>query len=211
MLTQRYEIPTFFDFLRISIVRDCKGCEKPLDRNEKKLIKACKKGDKQAFDELIRRYYPYVKGFLTKTTSDEVLSDDLTQDTFLKIIQKIELFDLKQNISFGTYLITVAKNTYIDYCRRNCHISICIDDIILPDGSSVDDNIISKLESERLERMLDSIPPEQAQAIRLKYYEKLSLNEIAEISGVKPQTVKSRIHDGKVKLRKILKKEDGGK
>ena len=49
--------------------------------------------DRQAFDELIRLYYDYVSGFLRKTTLDETLSEDLTQETFLKMIRSIETFD----------------------------------------------------------------------------------------------------------------------
>lgn len=49
--------------------------------------------ERQAFDELIRLYYDYVSGFLRKTTLDETLSEDLTQETFLKMIRSIETFD----------------------------------------------------------------------------------------------------------------------
>lgn len=60
--------------------------------NEKALIKKCQRGDKQAFEELIRLYYDYVSGFLLKTTMDSTLSEDLTQETFLKMIRSIEKF-----------------------------------------------------------------------------------------------------------------------
>lgn len=58
--------------------------------NEKALIKKRLTGDRQTFDALIRLYYDYVSGFLLKTTSDEMLSEDLTQETFLKMIRNIE-------------------------------------------------------------------------------------------------------------------------
>lgn len=49
--------------------------------------------ERQAFDELIRLYYDYVSGFLRKTTLDETLIEDPTQETFLKMIRSIETFD----------------------------------------------------------------------------------------------------------------------
>lgn len=61
--------------------------------NDKALIKRCQRGDRQAFDELIRLYYDYVSGFLLKNTGDETLSEDLTQATFLKMIRSIEKYD----------------------------------------------------------------------------------------------------------------------
>lgn len=70
--------------------------------NEKALIKKCQRGDKQAFEELIRLYYDYVSGFLLKTTMDSTLSEDLTQETFLKMIRSIEKFDPSGSAAFGT-------------------------------------------------------------------------------------------------------------
>lgn len=70
--------------------------------NEKALIKKCQRGDKQAFEELIRLYYDYVSGFLLKTTMDSTLSEDLTQETFLKMIRSIEKFDPDGSAAFGT-------------------------------------------------------------------------------------------------------------
>ena len=70
--------------------------------NEKALIKKCQRGDKQAFEELIRLYYDYVSGFLLKTTTDSTISEDLAQETFLKMIRSIEKFDPDGSAAFGT-------------------------------------------------------------------------------------------------------------
>ena len=52
--------------------------------NEKEIIKRCQDGDKSAFDELIRTFYPYVGKYLLKLTGDKTLTEDLTQDVFFK-------------------------------------------------------------------------------------------------------------------------------
>ncbi len=175
--------------------------------NDIKLIKACQKGEKNAFEELIKLYYPYVKGYLLKNTQDELLTEDLIQETFLKVIEKIECFDINKKISFGTYIISIAKNTYIDYCKKEKHTFVCIDNIPIPDNTHLEDNIINKFDIIKLEKSLRKIPPEQAQAIRLKFFEYKSLNEIAEIQNTKAITIKSRIHDGKVKLKSLMQKD----
>ncbi len=172
--------------------------------NEKALIKKCQHGDQQAFDELIRLFYDYVFGFLLKTTTDETLSEDLTQETFLKMIRNIERFDPGGSAGFGTWLITIAKNCYIDHLRRN---RICLEDIEslpLEDEQNVADEVVRKIQYEQLLAEMDTLPPEQALAIRLKYVEDMTLAQIAERFGVQPKTIKSRIHDGTVKLRKKL-------
>lgn len=172
--------------------------------NEKALIKRCQRGDRQAFDELIRLYYDYVSGFLIKNTADEQLTEDLTQETFLKMINGIEKFDPGGSASFGTWLITIAKNCYIDHLRRKRIYPENIDELQIEDDKNVADEVERKLEYEQVMSALEALPPEQAIAIRLKYVEDMTLAQIAERFGVQQKTVKSRIHDGTVMLRKRL-------
>lgn len=172
--------------------------------NENALIKRCQRGDRQAFDKLIRLYYDYVSGFLLKTTLDESLSQDLTQETFLKMIRNIEKFDPGGSAGFGTWLITIAKNCYIDHLRRNRISLEDIEQLPLEDERDLADEVVQKIRYEQLLTELESLPPEQALAIRLKYVEDMTLAQIAERFGVPPKTIKSRIHDGTVKLRKKL-------
>ena len=172
--------------------------------NEKTLIKACQKGEKQAFEELIREFYPYVSKFLLKTTCDESLSEDLTQETFLKMIRSIEKYDPDGSARFGTWLVTIAKNCYVDHLRRNRVNLENIDDLQLNDPFDVASGIARKLQYEEVLRAIATLPKEQGLAIRLKYEEDLTLSEIAERFGVPPKTIKSRIHDGTVKLRRSL-------
>lgn len=76
--------------------------------NEKEIIKRCQNGDSAAFEELIRSFYPYVTKYLLKLTHDEVLTEDLTQDVFLKAIRAIEDYKPEGKASFATYIITIS-------------------------------------------------------------------------------------------------------
>ncbi len=172
--------------------------------NEKALIKKCQKGDKTAFEELIRLYYPYVSGFLLKATRDEMLTEDLTQDTFLKMVRNIEKYNTGGSAGIGTWLITIAKNCYIDHLRKNRIYLENFDDLPIADSKDVSDDVVKKLQYEQALRAIETLPQQQGIAIRLKYEEDMSLSQIAERFGVPSKTVKSRIHDGTVKLRKIL-------
>lgn len=118
--------------------------------NEKALIKRCQRGDRQAFDELIRLYYDYVSGFLRKATENETLCEDLTQETFLKMIRSIERFDPGGSASFGTWLITIARNCYIDQLRRNRILLEDIDSIQLEDARNVANEVERRLQYEQI-------------------------------------------------------------
>lgn len=176
--------------------------------NDIALIKKCQKGDKTAFEELIRLYYNYVFGFLLKSSGNETLTEDLTQETFLKMIQNIEKFDTSKKAMFGTWIITIAKNCYIDYLRKNRIYLENIDEIQLEDKVKLSDKVITKLEYEELINATYSLPEEQGIAIRLKYQEDMTLEQIATRLKLPSKTIKSRIHDGTVKLRKKLKTKE---
>ena len=177
--------------------------------NETQLIRRCQRGDRQAFETLIRQYYDYVSGFLLKATQYALLAQDLTQETFLKMIRSIETFDCNGAAGMGTWLVTIAKNCYVDYLRKNRIVREDVDDLPLSDGKDVSDLVARRLQYQKALAAIDSLPPEQGLAIRLKYVESLTLQEIAQRFGVPQKTIKSRIHEGTVKLRKLLKKEDG--
>lgn len=179
--------------------------------NEKGVIKRCQNGDKLAFDELIRFFYPYVSKYLTRLTCDYKLTEDLTQETFLKVIRSIDRYDPDGSAGFGTYIITIAKNSYIDFCRKNrVELYENIDDLggTEPPGSSnFEEDILRKLDYENVLGYINDLPPDQSAAIKLKYIDELTLKEIAELTGVPPKTVKSRIHEGVKKLRKRLSRK----
>lgn len=180
------------------------------NRNEKEIIKRCQSGDRDAFDQLIRMFYPYVNGYLLKLTRDEARAEDLTQDVFLKVIRTIERYDTGGRASFATYVITIAKNTFIDDTRRNKAAFAELSEIELPGGDDVEGKVITNMQYEEALRYLDALPPDQARVLRLKYIDEYTLKEIEHITGVPVKTVKSRIHEGTKKLRRIfaLHRED---
>ena len=168
------------------------------------LIRLAQRGEKKAFHELISLYYPYVTRFLLKLTQSQEISEDITQETFLKLIQKIDCFDVNGTASFSTYIITISKNLYIDYIRKNKHIALCFDEQIEQASSfQLEQTVENLIDTEDLMEKLELIPPEQALAIKLKYIERLTLNEIALRTSCEPKTIKSRIHNGITKLRRL--------
>lgn len=180
--------------------------------NDVKLILACQDGEKQAFNDLIILYYPYVSEFLFKLTADKIISEDLTQETFLRLIRSIDRFNVYGKAAFATYLMTIARNCYIDYLRKNKNTILRIDDQEIADTATIEHQVLKQLEMSEVMKALDALPWEQAQAIKLKYLEQLTLQEIAEKFNTEPNTIKSRIHGGMLKLRKSLIKganEDG--
>lgn len=178
---------------------------------DKKLIKKCQAGDKEAFQKLIEKYHPFVYKYLVKITQNEHEAEDFTQETFLKIIRNIEKFDTECNTKFSTYLITVAKNSYIDYFRRQSKVTYCAleESFELADKNyNLENSVLDALEGKVALEKLKGLSKEQSIAIKLKYIEGLTLKEIGERLDIEPKTVKSRIHNGIEKLRKMFERDD---
>lgn len=171
---------------------------------EKEIIKRCQNGDKAAFDELIRTFYPYVTKYLLKLTQSEILTEDLTQEVFLKVIRTIDGYKVSGKASFATYIITIAKNTFIDYTRRNKFICNDISEAELQSADDTENKVITKMQYEEIVKYIDNLPPNQASVIRLKYIDEYTLREIESMTGIPSQTIKSRIHEGTKKLRGFL-------
>ncbi len=175
---------------------------------DKELIQRCKNGDKTAFQELIIKYHPFVFKFLVKITENEHLADDLVQDVFIKVIRNIDKFDISGKAKFSTYIITISKNSYIDYLRREKRVSL----LDAANGSSLvettapgfEEDVINKLYGRDVINKLDNLTYEQKTVIKLKYLEGLTLKEIGEKLDLESKTVKSRIHNGITKLKKLL-------
>ncbi len=173
--------------------------------NKKEILKRCQNGDKAAFDELIRAFYPYVTKYLLKLTHDETLTEDLTQDVFLKVIRTIETYKPEGKASFATYIITIAKHTFIDYTRRSRVTLSELSEAEAQSGENIEHKVLTSMEYDEIVKYIDGLPPNQATVIRLKYIDAYTLKEIEAITGVPLKAVKSRIHEGTKKQRSFFK------
>lgn len=177
-----------------------------------KLISLCQNGNKSAFQELITKYHPLIFRYLIKLAGNYQIAEDLTQDTFLKVIKNIDKFELGGKAKFSTYIITIAKNCYIDEFRKGMRTkniytideSFEIEDINI----DVENSVINKLHGLGIIDKMGSLPEEQQVVIKLKYIEELTLKEIGEILNLEPKTIKSRIHNGITKLRRMLEGDE---
>ena len=161
-------------------------------------------GDKQAFDDLVRKHYANIHSYCYRRTLDENAAADLTQDTFLKLVEAI--YKYRFTGKFINFLFTIAVNTCNDYFRRQKPVTDC-DMTLLPDDSANPaDSVIKSEETQKLRESLNSLPDFQKDALILYYYHDLKAKDIAKITGVSLPTTKSRIKQGLDKLKKLYGK-----
>lgn len=171
-----------------------------MEQLKERIIEA-QNGDDAALALLIHEHYSFVFKYLVKVTMDTKLAEDLTQDTMLRCIERLEYYD--GTSAFSSWLITIATRLFIDGTRRKKRER----EWLKRQGearslhwqmSHAQEDWSDALES------LSRLPYEQRISILLKHYYGYSYDEIGDILRVSPGTVKSRVSYGLSALRKEL-------
>jgi len=170
--------------------------------SDTELLSAWRDGDRDAGDELLRRYFDAVCRFFRGKLGDDV--EDLIQRTFLDCV---ESRDRVREDGFRAYLFTVARNRLFDHLRaaqrRPERVDISLRSV--EDLGTSPSTKLARTEHERLLiRALRSIPLDYQIALELAYWEQLSGREIAVVLGIAENTVRSRMSRARDALRAKL-------
>ena len=165
--------------------------------------------DTRAFSELYDRYNGVLVSYFYKMLwQDKEKAQDFMQDLFAKIIEKPHLFDLKRN--FKTWIFSVANNMCKNEYRKQAIRKNTRYDV--EEGYQVKDNAMDAMDklqdsqfSEKLNQELDKLDEKQKSAFVMRYFQDMSIKEIAETLDVSQGTVKSRLFYTLKKLTVSLK------
>ena len=182
------------------------------------LVAALEQRDAKALEALYDRYGDYVYSVCMRMVGDVQLAEDLTQDVFLRLWRRPDLYDAGRG-RFVTWLLSVARNRGIDERRSRGRrfryetpLSLAAEEM-LAGARTADEDDTAILSDERLviQRALASLPAEQRLVIQLSYFGGYTQQEIAKGLQQPLGTVKTRIRLGLQKLRVILiDQRDGG-
>ena len=164
-----------------------------------------KDGDVAAFETLYRRHNDSLYRYLLRISLNQDTAEDVFQEVWGKIIKARHRY--RPTAKFTTFLYRVAHNCFIDYVRRNNRhmVNSGIDPDCSPDpGDEPDLEAEKSFARQRLDAALGTLPAEQRDAFLLHEEAGLSIETIAQISGVKRETVKSRLRYASKKLRTAL-------
>ena len=179
---------------------------------------AFRAGDARAFEALVRRHRGPVFHFILRFTGQRARSEDLLQETWLKVVRSAREYEPRAR--FTTWLYTIARNLCVDSARKERYRQT--DSLDAPAGAregeagrplgeSVPASVPSPERSAHaarlrplLERALASLPDEQREVFVLREYSGIAFKEIAEVTGVSENTVKSRMRYALEGLRRRL-------
>jgi RNA polymerase sigma-70 factor (ECF subfamily) len=158
--------------------------------------------DENAMEELFRRYSGPVYSVALRVLHDTGQAEDVLQEVFLQLWRNPTAF-VQDRGSLGAWLVVVARNRAIDLLRRRKP-SDSVDDVVLASSINVADEAERNVMMEKVRRALAELPPEQRNSLELAYFEGLSHTEIASRTGDPLGTVKTRIRQALITLRKAF-------
>jgi len=167
------------------------------------VIAACKSNDPKAQRALIKLYYGYVKSISLRYSSDNMLADEIINESFLKVFNNLDRYDEKQ--AFKGWLRTIVVNTAIDYYRKSNQQPEYenLDNVYLAD---MNEDVISHISAEEILELVRRLSPVYRMVFSLYVLDGYTHKEIAEKLGIKEGTSKSNLQDARKKLQSMILK-----
>ena len=169
--------------------------------DEPRLVLLSLAGEKDAYEEIVRRRHAGLRRILYRLCADRTVADDLAQDAFLKAWSNLP--KLRSHIHFGAWLRQIAVNIWVDRVRGA---KVRTTPIHTDEALAVTSDGDSNQSAARLDvhAALSHLSPSERSCIVLRYWEGMSHSEIAAVTGMAVGTVKSHIFRASPKLRERL-------
>ncbi len=179
------------------------------------LISDFKNGEEKALAVLIERHQKELFSFIFYKLMDEDLANDIFQDTFMKIIVNLKDGRYNEEGKFILWAKRIAHNLIIDHFRLKAKYTkisetsydneeFSIFDLISGKEENIEEQLISKQIQEDLMKMLEYLPENQQEVIKLRFFDGLSFKEIADQTNTSINTTLGRVRYALINLRKIM-------
>lgn len=178
-----------------------------LEEMEQEIISRAQK-DIDSFAPLYDYYFPKIYNYIYYRVRNAQLAEDLVSETFYKALANLSKYQWK-NRSFGCWLYTIARNQVIDHARRQE--PLLVDEtkgnLGISDDGNPEQKVLQDVTRSELVEALESLSPDQQDALLLRFQEDLRIKEIAKILNKNEGAIKALIFRG---LKSLRKKLEGG-
>ncbi len=175
--------------------------------SDTELIANLRNGQEQAFDVLFRRYHKDIRNVILHYTKDRLITEDLSQDTFIKIYTSLKGGKYAEQGSFLPWALRIARNLCMDYLRKESQFSrsakIIHDDCLFTTANQgAEAKLSAKQQDQQLHRFINRLPDDQKKVVHYRFFEELTFKEIAGLMNTSVNTSLGRMRYGVMHLRK---------
>jgi len=170
-------------------------------------------GDENALAILIKRHQSKIYGFIYSKVTDRDISDDIFQDTFIKVIKTLKSNSYNEEGKFLPWVMRISHNLIVDHFRRNKKMPMyreteefSIFSIMTDNSPNIENRIITEQVENDLKRLIMELPDDQKEVLQMRIYQDLSFKEIADLTGVSINTALGRMRYALMNLRKVIDK-----
>lgn len=183
--------------------------------DDRELITLYISGNEKAFETLLMRHKDKIFRFVYMKVRCHDLTEDIFQETFIKVINKFRLGEYNEEGKFLPWAMRIAHNLVIDHFRRTSRVkmvsessSLKADYSIFNTLSQTDKNVQEKLITDEIEsqmvHLIDYLPAAQKSIIQMRIFQDMSFKEIAEIEEISINTALGRMRYALMNIRKII-------
>ena len=184
--------------------------------SDQALLEMYQQGNREAVSQLLERHARRVRDYVRMLVKDNDVADDLTQEVLIKVVKVLDEGRYTDKGRFQPWLLRIAHNRVLDYFRAQKQVKTVSEssagfDIL---GSknfaepSIEDRLVSEQQAEEVRQLIELLPAEQREVVKMRYYEGLSFKELAEHTGVSINTALGRMRYALINMRQAIKKRN---
>ena len=184
--------------------------------SDQTLLEMYQQGNREAISQLLERHTRRVRDYVRMMVKDNDVADDLTQEILIKVVRVIDEGRYIDKGRFLPWILRIAHNRVLDYFRAQKQLKTVSEtsagfDIL---GNmnmaepSIEESMIWEQRAEDIRALVEELPNEQREVVRMRYYDGLSFKEIAEQTGVSINTALGRMRYALINLRQLIKKKN---
>ena len=183
--------------------------------SDQDLVSCYIKGNELALETLINRHKDRVFGYINNLLKDKQLAEDIFQDVFIKVIHTIKAGKYNEEGKFLPWVMRISHNMVIDYFRKAKRMRTTsgnedfdIFDTIKRTDPNVEDEMMAIQVQGDVKKLIEFLPSDQKEVLKLRYYSELSFKEIAEETNVSINTALGRMRYALINLSKLIEEKE---
>lgn len=184
--------------------------------SDKMLLNSYLSGDRSAMSQLIERHSRRVRDYIRMMVKDDAVADDIFQETFIKAVRVIDEGRYADSGKFLSWVLRIAHNRVLDYFRAQKQSKQVNESDAGYDmlgtlrfaESNIEDEMVSRQIEDDVRRLIELLPDEQRQVVKMRYYSKMSFQEIADNTDVSINTALGRMRYALINLRRMIKEKN---